>query len=1454
MKKFFSLLLFMAFLTPWAAQATDVEIGDGGEANNNYIPGYNYYDYSYSQQIYTATEIGMAGTINSVAFKNTGAEKTRTYSVYMAHTDKETFADGTDWVAMTAADLVFEGELTFAVGDWTVISLDAPFSYDGSSNLIISVADNTGSYSNTPHMACLVFSAESQAIRAYRDNTAYEISDPAVTGTVLAVKNQIILDITPGSGPVCEKPSTFEISNLSTTGADFAWTSAVGNYVFEYKKAADDDWTVVSGLTSESYSLSGLDPDVAYSARVKAVCGTDFESSYKTANFTTLEVCPDGKVCVGAGRATDAYLPCYAYYKQNLTQQIYTAAELGAAGAILSIDFHASIAAIRNLDIYMVSTEKSSFADGTDWIAVTANDLVFSGEVSFAAADWTNIELDNPFIYNGTSNVALIIDDNTGGYEMTYPVFYAFDATDQALRVYSDETDYDPTNPGSYSGTVSGKKNRVRFEIGEPPACAKPTGLTVNYAGGTTATVSWTSDASAFNIDVNGVVTAITENPYTLTGLELATAYAVKVQANCGGATSGWTNAANFSTDLCLAENMCAISYTLTDDYGDGWDAGAAIQVIDAATSEVIETLTLASGSSISGSISLCNGRQIDFVYVSSGSYQQEHGYIIKDINDEIIAEHEGCAYGGSCSAPAAGLIASYTVNCTVNTCRRPSDLAVSEIGPRSVKLNWTENGEATAWKVAYKVATEDDFSEVDANAKPFVLANLDPETPYIVKVRPVCDDADDKWSDQVIFYTDVACPAPSDIVVTPAPTSAEISWTGFGEDYDLKYAEFTPSASAAWLQYDNGNQASNVGSSSGGDWVWGVMYPASMVNGSLLTKIAFGEVDNAYYTDPAITAYVYNGGDDAPETLVGSAIIELDGTNGMREAEINPIEIDPEKNLWIILSVNATYCLTMSDEDGGANSRWFFDGEDWLDFGTVFPTGAAYSFMVRGYVDDIDLGALAWTTETGVTSPATINGLEAEKNYIVGIKSNCGSDGNSGWAYSLFETPSNCAAPNTLVVSGITGNSANLSWTGYQESFNVRYRSQEVATATFFDDFEDGLGQWTIVRDGDGTANTDWKQFDGAFSSPIPAHSGNYMAMSRSWDNVSYNVDNWLITPQVVLDGTLKFWVRDDGQYHEHYAIYVSTTGNDIADFGATAFYEPGDASASWTEISVDLSSFGGALGYIAIRNNDYDQDFILIDDFGIYGEPTPAGAWENLVVNDKSVAISGLDAATKYDVQVQGINASCAGGLTEWSDLAEIHTADVVNISTAGYATYFCSERAYIMPAGVTGHAFAEGVLSDAQYSNPEVVPAGTPLVLHGAAGEYVLVPSNEAGAALAVANELRGVDVTKVVGSETDGYIYYVLSLNAAGEDESVGFYFYNADGKGGFEVPAHKAYLRMTPSPAPARFYLFNGENNATWLNNLEGVEGTLKVYYNGNFYILRDGVLYNATGSKVRSLE
>ena len=184
---------------------TIIEIGES-ETTNNFLPSYSYYKQALTQQIYTAEEIGTAGTITSIAFYNEGTTRTRNYDFYLKATEKSSFSSKTDWITMATTDKVFSGSVTMTAGAWTTIFFDTPFEYDGTSNLVLVADDNTGNYDNSPYMACSVYSTETnQAIYIYSDNTNYNPMSPPTSSTgggyggntnaVLTVKNHIRLGV-----------------------------------------------------------------------------------------------------------------------------------------------------------------------------------------------------------------------------------------------------------------------------------------------------------------------------------------------------------------------------------------------------------------------------------------------------------------------------------------------------------------------------------------------------------------------------------------------------------------------------------------------------------------------------------------------------------------------------------------------------------------------------------------------------------------------------------------------------------------------------------------------------------------------------------------------------------------------------------------------------------------------------------------------------------------------------------------------------------------------------------------------------------------------------------------------------------------------------------------------------------------------------------------------------------
>ena len=133
-------------------------IGCGSQDINTY-PTYTDQNYSLSQQIYTTAEMGStASIVESLDFMMTyiysSNSCTRTFDIYMVHTDKTSFTAYDDWISYTDDDKVFSGSIAFNVKEWTSIALDKKFVYNGTQNVALIVVDKTGSSSNQAQFLC----------------------------------------------------------------------------------------------------------------------------------------------------------------------------------------------------------------------------------------------------------------------------------------------------------------------------------------------------------------------------------------------------------------------------------------------------------------------------------------------------------------------------------------------------------------------------------------------------------------------------------------------------------------------------------------------------------------------------------------------------------------------------------------------------------------------------------------------------------------------------------------------------------------------------------------------------------------------------------------------------------------------------------------------------------------------------------------------------------------------------------------------------------------------------------------------------------------------------------------------------------------------------------------------------------------------------------------------------
>ena len=227
---------------------------------------------------------------------------------------------------------------------------------------------------------------------------------------------------------------------------------------------------------------------------------------------------------------------------------------------------------------------------------------------------------------------------------------------------------------------------------------------------------------------------------------------------------------------------------------------------------------------------------------------------------------------------------------------------------------------------------------------------------------------------------------------------------------------------------------------------------------------------------------------------------------------------------------------------------------------------------------------------------------------------------------------------------------------------WNLRYRPYDPTTPPAFEyyfwDFEEASlsdnslqNGWTSI-DADGDGYT-WYHIN--TGTPFNNHSGSGHLTSASYNGVALSPDNWLVSPEVVLNGQLSFWAcgQDPSYAKEHFAAYVTVGDpNDLTSY--VALSDVIEATGTCTEYTFDLSEYEGQTGHIAIRHFDcYDMFRLNIDDVAIGNPANRAAEWTNMDhVDAPFTTLTDLEPETTYEVQVQAVDAYNYDLVSEWCE----------------------------------------------------------------------------------------------------------------------------------------------------------------------------------------------------------
>ena len=255
-------------------------------------------------------------------------------------------------------------------------------------------------------------------------------------------------------------------------------------------------------------------------------------------------------VLVGDTTATTEakYVPANTFYKNSYTQSLYPAEQI-QPGLITSISYYHTAQAynVGNVAIYMKEVTETTLP--TTFSPTEGFIEVFTGALNLVNG-WVTYELTSPFVYTGGGNLVVMFVRNATNYQNDHNFKYA-QGIGNSVYAQNDSQAYGITNPPA-SGTALSYVPVTKFEISLGDDFCYPVGDITQNITSSDATISWTSESSNFTIQCklqseeweseNVQEFTSTTPSITITDLEPATFYSVRIKAICDSQESAWRN------------------------------------------------------------------------------------------------------------------------------------------------------------------------------------------------------------------------------------------------------------------------------------------------------------------------------------------------------------------------------------------------------------------------------------------------------------------------------------------------------------------------------------------------------------------------------------------------------------------------------------------------------------------------------------------------------------------------------------------------------------------------------------------------------------------------------------------------------------------------------------------------------------------------------------------------
>lgn len=567
----------------------------------------------------------------------------------------------------------------------------------------------------------------------------------------------------------CDYPINVCVPDSSIVGGDAVvyWTAQGEEDAWDvrYKLSSSDEWGDPVTVRTKSATITGLEGVTSYDVEVRAHCSDKEQSTWSEAcTFTSGYAVP-----FNLAFADMSSLPDTWGIKQGVL----------ASPTVLT--------------------------DGGDWLFRKSwrSAYLYYTASSEAADDW----LVTPIIDLGTDNVNSLVDIAV----TTYTAAVASDAElklvvaadgehfnekDTVLTIKAAEMPEEYAS-ATYTASLKDYKGKVRLglyvhstggtatemvldSLNFRYSCVNDIEAQVDTIGNDTVHVSWKSGADEWLVFCREAGSKAKPYQHLATPafgvgqLKEFTAYEIGITKTCEPGDTAKVQLIKFTTTGTLCAAPTALDFT-PDKYTAliTWQGeAAAYNIRYRKAADKAEAWTV---------------KQVTEPKIQLTDLQDGTEYAFAVQSQCGIEEADTSAYTDT-----------YYFTTLAETCFRPENIAVTPTHNKAT-VHW--EGTADSYSLAYRKATDEEWTETVIPNEDYTINGLIPETEYRLRMRSICAEGDSSlWTSTISFTTEAEpeCVTPSELTVSEiTDRSAMLSWTADESNisWNLRYRESTVSA-----------------------------------------------------------------------------------------------------------------------------------------------------------------------------------------------------------------------------------------------------------------------------------------------------------------------------------------------------------------------------------------------------------------------------------------------------------------------------------------------------------------------------------------------------------------------------------------------------------------------------------------------------------------------------------